>query len=207
MISKYDQSRIAKPFKALLLDVDGVLLQQPKLFSEMYAQKYNVDLKKLLPFYSSPEFLASSVGKYDLKQAILDHQDKWQWPDSVDLLLDEWFEAERFPNRPLLRLVKTLRQQGLKVVIVTQQEKYRSNYLKKNVFRGCYDKFFVSCDFGIHKDTVEFWKEVVERLAPLATTELIYFDDKKSLVDLANSVGIDAHVYESADQVERLIRL
>ncbi|HRF28069.1 MAG TPA: HAD-IA family hydrolase [Candidatus Saccharibacteria bacterium] len=192
------------PHKVLLLDIDGVLMQQPKLFSEIYCERYGVSIDKLLPFYSSKEFLDCSIGKYDLKQAIRDHRDKWQYTGDLDSLLSEWFEAERYPNEKLVELVKNLREQGVCVVIVTQQEKYRTAYLKQNVFSDMYDDFFVSCELGLHKDSKDFWDEVLKRLDVSLPGEVLYFDDKQSLVTLAKSVGIDAHLYQSVEQVKKL---
>lgn len=65
--------------KTLLLDVDGVLILPPRLYSEIYCAKYGKDLNALTPFYKSQEFKDSSIGKTDLKDAIVAHQDKWQW--------------------------------------------------------------------------------------------------------------------------------
>jgi len=103
-----------------------------------------------------------------------------------------------------VELVKNLREQGVCVVIVTQQEKYRTAYLKQNVFSDMYDDFFVSCELGLHKDSKDFWDEVLKRLDVSLPGEVLYFDDKQSLVTLAKSVGIDAHLYQSVEQVKKL---
>lgn len=190
--------------RVLLLDVDGVLMQQPRLFSEIYTEKHAIPLQQLLPFYSSDEFLNSSIGRYDLKQAIADHQDKWQYKGNIDELLIDWFKAEHFPNNSLLDVVAKLRADGLRIGIATQQEKYRTEYLKQQVFSGMYDDFFVSCELGLHKDAKEFWDQILALLPNVSPEEILYFDDKQSLVDLAHSAGIDAYLYESVEQVKQL---
>jgi HAD superfamily hydrolase (TIGR01509 family) len=198
-----------KPFKVALFDVDGVLILPPKLFSNIYCEKYGVNLENLLPFYASKEFKDCSIGKLDLTEAITIHDDKWHWEGNPAELIDQWLKAENFPNQQLLKIVEELRRQNVKVYIVTQQEKYRAAFLRDIVFKDKFDGFFVSCDFGLHKDTAEFWQEVLIKLKKdvenLEPADIVYFDDKQKLVDVASSQGVKAYLYTRLqDATQRL---
>lgn len=196
-------------FKVVLFDVDGVLIRAPKLFSEVYCQKYNVDSEKLEPFFKSKEFKACSVGAMDLKEAILIHNDKWQWKGDPSELINEWLQAENFPNIDLLNIVKDLREDGIKVYVVTQQERYRKDFLNEIVFKEKFDGFFASCDLGLHKDTAEFWKKILDMLIQndqhLTPEDIFYFDDKQRLVDLAKSLGVNAFLYTNTYDVKKAL--
>ena len=195
-------------FKVVLFDVDGVLIQAPKLFSEVYCEKYNIDLEKLEPFFGSKEFKDCSIGKMDLKEAITLHNDKWQWKEDPGELIAEWMQVENFPNKELLKIAEELREEGIKTYVVTQQEKHRRDFLNKIVFKEKFNGFFASCDLGLHKDTIEFWDKILELLKhnhkDLNPEDIIYFDDKQKLVDLANSVGIRAYLYTSIDDIKKI---
>lgn len=198
-------SNIKKP-KAVLFDVDGVLVLPPLMFSEIYCRRYGKDLTKLEQFYKSKEFQDSLIGKNDLKDAIGAHQDKWQWDGPVDDLLDQWFEAENYPNKHLLSVLDKLRGNSIKVYIVTAQEKYRSAFLKNKIFAGKYDGFLASCDIGLPKHSLEFWQEVVDKIGE-EPKDIIYFDDKESLVEAAKSVGINAYIYQDVKQVLSILKM
>jgi len=195
--------------KIVLFDVDGVLIKPPRLFSEVYCQKYNVNLEKLEHFFESKEFKACSIGEMNLKEAIMIHNDKWQWKGEPSELINEWLQTENFPNIELLKIVESLREDGIKVCIVTQQEKFRKDFLSDIVFKEKFDGFFASCDLGLHKDTSEFWKKILDMLVQndqsLAPENILYFDDKQKLVDLASSVGLEAYLYTSIDDVKKIL--
>ena len=78
----------------LLLDVDGVLALPPKLFSEVYCERYGIDPHKLGRFYASQEFKDALRGRLDLEDAIKAHNDLWQWQGDNKQLIAMWLEAE-----------------------------------------------------------------------------------------------------------------
>lgn len=192
-------------YKVALFDVDGVLLLPPRLFSDIYSEKNGIDPAALIPFYSSKEFQDCSIGKLDLKEAIKIHNDKWQWHGDPAKLIDEWLEAENYPNYELLEVIKNLRNSGTKVYIVTQQENYRAAFLRDHVFTDQFDGFLASCDFGVHKHTPEFWDTVLKQLShdidDLTPENIIYFDDKQKLVDAASAKDIKAYLYTKLTDV------
>lgn len=191
-------------FKAVLFDVDGVLILPPRMFSEIYCEKYGKDLSRLEPFYKSYEFQNALIGKMDLKDAITAHQDKWQWDGDLDQLINEWLEGENYPNQELISIAKELRASGTKVYIVTAQEKYRASFLRDKVFAGIYDGFLASCDIGFPKHAEEFWQEVI-RTVNEDPAGIAYFDDKPSLVELTKGLGINAYVYTDVESVKKIV--
>jgi putative hydrolase of the HAD superfamily len=189
-------------YKAVLFDVDGVLIIPPKLFSVRYCEKYGVNAELQEQFYATKEFKDASVGKFDLKDAIRIHNDKWQWHGDVDELLRMWFTAENQTNEPLLKVVEQLRSNGSKAYLATQQEKYRAQFLRDEVFKNKIDGMFVSCDIGYNKHENHFWKAILNQLQPLKPSEIAYFDDRQSLSDLAKEHGIAAFLYNDALEVQ-----
>lgn len=192
-------------YKVVLFDVDGVLVVPPKPFSEQYCEAYGVDAELQERFYATKEFKDSSLGKFDLKEAVRAHNDKWQWHGDIDELLRMWFEGENYPNEPLLEIVAQLRADGAKVYLATQQEKYRKAYLAE-VFEGKVDGMFCSCDIGYNKHEDHFWSAVLRQIekmdASVRPADIAYFDDRQSLVDLARKHGVSAFVYESPEKVK-----
>lgn len=191
-------------YKAVLFDVDGVLILPPRPFSKIYCEKYSKDLAKLEPFYKSDEFQNALLGKVDLKDAITAHQDKWRWDGDLDELINQWLEGENYPNNDLLAVVDELRANGTKVYIVTAQEKYRASFLRDKVFAGKYDGFLASCNIGLPKHTVDFWQEIILQVNE-DPTDIIYFDDKQSLVELASSLGINAYLYTNVESAKQAL--
>lgn len=198
--------------KLALFDVDGVLIIPPKLFSEQYCKKYGVDPERQRQFYATQEFKDATTGKTDLLDAIRTHQDLWQWHDDPKLLLDMWLEAENYPNKELFSVVSELHDRGVGTYIVTQQEKYRTAFLKDKVFKDLpFDGMFSSCEIGFEKHDAQFWEAVLAKIRNehpgIESHEIVYFDDRSNLVELAKTFGIDAYAYESARQVEQILGL
>ncbi|MGB4758555.1 MAG: HAD family hydrolase [Candidatus Saccharimonadales bacterium] len=193
-------------YKIVLLDVDGVLLLPPKMFSAQYCEKYGVGSELQGQFYATKEFQDASVGKFDLKEALRIHNDKWQWQGDTDELLQMWFEGENYPNNPLIDIVEQLRANGTKVYLATQQEKYRKTYLEDVIFKDKVDGIFCSCDIGYNKHDSQFWEAVLDHVktidASIEPADIVYFDDRQNLVDLAREHGIAAFVYETPEQVQ-----
>ena len=194
-------------YKVVLLDVDGVLIIPPKLFSQQYCEKFGKNEALLENFYSTKEFKDSSLGKFDLKEAIRMHNDLWQWDGEPEEVLDMWFNAEREPNTELLETMQLLRNQGVPIYLASQQEKYRASYLRDVVFANKVDGTFFTCDIKFGKNDDSYWEAVLHELTnmhpDITPGEMIYFDDRASLVEKANEFGISAFLYQNNDEVKK----
>jgi putative hydrolase of the HAD superfamily len=190
--------------KVLLIDADGVLLINEKIFSHQYAEEQGIEAEQLEPFFHGA-FRQATVGKADLKGLIAAHRDLWQWEGTADELMDKWFAAESNVDKKLVAILQSIRAAGTKVYLTTDQEKYRAAYLREKLFEDQLDGFFVSCDLGYEKIQPEFWRAVLHRLPGIKPSEIIYFDDSLSKVDAARAAGIDARLYTDRTQVEDLL--
>ena len=196
-------------YKVMLFDVDGVLIIPPKLFSQQYCERFSKNEELLENFYSTKEFKDSSVGKFDLKDAIRLHNDLWQWDGEPYELLNMWFEAESQPNTELVNATQILRKSGVPLYLVTQQEKYRAAYLCDVVFEGKIDGMFCTCDIGFGKNEDSYWEVVLAELKnkypEITPDEIIYFDDRLSLVEKAKEFSINAYIYKNNDEAINLL--
>ncbi|MFZ2887163.1 MAG: HAD-IA family hydrolase [Minisyncoccia bacterium] len=188
--------------KAILFDADGVVIKKrDRFFSERFAEKQEVPLSDVLPFFKN-EMLQAFVGKADIKQALTTYLPKWKWNDSVDDFLAYWFGEESPRDEGVIAYVQELRQKGTRCYVATDREKYWAEYLlETSGLKKDFDGFFFSYDIGHEKDAPEFFEEVLSRLE-LKPEEVQYWDDDQKNVDVAKALGIDARFYSNLEELK-----
>ena len=72
------RSNLMEKIQVLLLDADGLVLQQARYFSEVYSQEYGVSTEVLMRFFRGV-FRECQQGKADLKQELVSVLKEWQW--------------------------------------------------------------------------------------------------------------------------------
>lgn len=180
--------------KVLLLDGDGVTIKQHRYFSDMYAEKNNVPIEKITPFFKD-KFSACQKGQADLKKEIEPYLKDWKWDRSADEFLKLWFETETQPDQEVLDFAQTLRSKGITVYLATDQEKYRAEYMNNQLgFSKYFDGTFYSCDVGHRKSEKEYFEYILQDLKA-SPAEVAYLDDDKENIQIAKQLGIDAKVY------------
>ncbi len=190
--------------KALLIDGDGATIKKTKYFSDVYAEEYNIPEAKLRPFFKD-KFRMCQRGKADLKEEVTPYLKGWGWKGTVDEFLDYWFHTQTIPNQPVLDLLKDIRGRGVKCYLVTDQEKYRANYISNNLkFKEYFDELYYSCDLGYSKSQKEFFEVIIKKLN-LKPEEIIYWDDED--IEMAKEVGINASVYTSFQNFQEEVNL
>ena len=181
--------------KTILFDADGVTLKrQTEYFSERFAREYNVPLVEVVSFFKN-EFRLCQQGKADLKEELSKKLPAWGWQKSTDDFLLYWFTTDTIPNDAVMSEVENFRRQGTKCYLVTDQEKYRAEYLRDTLnFKNRFDGCFFSCELGYSKSEPAFFATVIIQLN-LPPDEIVYWDDDQKNVDAAESLGIDARFY------------
>jgi putative hydrolase of the HAD superfamily len=190
--------------KALLIDGDGATIKKGKYFSDVYAEEYHISEEKLRPFFKD-KFKMCQRGKADLKHEITPYLAGWGWKGTVEEFLEYWFHTQTIPNQPVLDSLKEIKARGIKCYLVTDQEKYRANYISNELrFKEYFDELFYSCDLGYSKSQKEFFEIIIKRLN-LKPEEIIYWDDED--IEMAKEVGINASVFTSFQNFQEEVNL
>lgn len=192
----------------VLFDADGVLTLPEEVFSVVYARSHGLDNELFETFFRT-EWRDFVTGKRDLKQAITENPELWQWPGDADGLLEYWFKTEDVRNESLITLIREMGQQGISCYLATEQEKYRAAYMKEVMFNGLFVDHFVTADIGCTKSEPEFYEAILKQLRAnkpeLCPDDVMFFDDSQSKIDTALSVGLDARLYTGVDAVRSAI--
>ncbi len=191
--------------KAIIFDADGVLVHREKYFSELLEEEYGVPLNKSLEFFNG-EFVDCLVGKKDLKKILPKYLKDWGWEKSLEELLTYWFERESKRDEELMDYIAKLHDKGIKIYIGTNNEKYRTEYLRDKMGLGqIAHKVYGSGHVGYAKPDHNFFKFILDDQG-LKKTEVLFWDDDEENVQAAKEFGIKAEVYKEFEEFKKVIR-
>ncbi len=181
--------------KIVLFDVDGVLIREGEMFSRRYCRDFHLSIEKMLPFFHGI-FQECMLGRADLKQILHQYVAEWGWQRSIDELLEYWFGAENDVDATVLETVATLRKNGIRSFIATNNEKYRVMYLWERLgFRNHFDGVFSSSGVGVKKPAPEFFESVSQSLAAYSKQEILLCDNEPQNIDAARQYGFQTHLF------------
>ena len=194
--------------KYILFDADGVVINS-ELFSIQYQKQFGISNDKMLPFFKGI-FQDCLVNKADLKKVVLPYLKNWKWTGTVDEFLQFWFKAEHHIDKKMIELIKTLQNRGIKCYLATNQEKYRTEYMKNKMgFKNIFDHIFSSVEIGFKKPEREFYEFIfnwINKMGDVAKDEIFYTDDSQKSIDMATAFGINSHFYTNFDNFAKQIK-
>ncbi|MBU0978371.1 HAD-IA family hydrolase [Patescibacteria group bacterium] len=187
--------------KAIIFDTDGMVVIT-NMFSVKFCEEYQVSYEVVLPFFKN-EFQPCLIGEADLKEQIKPYLEKWGWKKSVDDFLEYWFKAEHNIDKRVTDLIEKLRLVGVKCYLATNQEKYRTEYIRNQMGLGkIFDKIFSSAEVGFKKPQSEFFDKVMNEIG-LEKNEVQFWDDTEKNVLGAKDFGIDARQYRNFEEFQK----
>ncbi|MBI4085089.1 MAG: HAD-IA family hydrolase [Candidatus Liptonbacteria bacterium] len=188
--------------KAILFDADGVVLKKYKEYfvSQYFAREYNAPADEINAFFEN-DFRACQRGKLDLKEELVKHLPGWNWPNGVAAFLEYWFTSDAILDPEVMNEIEKIREKGFKCYLVSDQEKYRANYLAERLdLKNKFAKCFFSYELGYLKSQPEYFAEIF-KITGLKPEEFAYFDDDQKNVDVAASLGINSRLYTKLDDI------
>ncbi|HVI69005.1 MAG TPA: hypothetical protein VM581_00950 [Magnetospirillaceae bacterium] len=195
--------------KALLLDADGVTILAPQPYSFTYAEQQGLNPASIEPFFKGP-FQEALRGKANLKELISQHHDTWKI-DNPDQFLRDWFAAENVPAIAIQSIITECQSKGTPVFLATNQESYRTTYLREVMFPHVFNGMLVSCELGFTKNEPGFWQaalsEIAKSIPGIIPSEILYFDDSETYITSAAHAGIDARLFEGPHQIREVMGL
>ncbi len=180
--------------KAIIFDLDGMVHHSDGYFSIHIAKKYGIGEDVISEFFKK-EFEKCLIGKADLKTELKPYLEKWNFPADIDEFLKLWFEFGMFDNE-MLELVKELKNNSVKCILVTNNEKYRIEYYKEIL--QVFDKVIASFDIGFKKPSKEMIDYVLDYLQ-LEPNEILFCDDKQEFIEKAKLFGFRTHLYKDIE--------
>ncbi len=190
--------------KAILVDGDGMAIIKTKYFSEIFAKEYNVPEEKIRPFFKD-KYRACQKGRADLKVELVPFLKEWGWQGTDQDFLNYWFVNNTKADEKFIGFLQTLRATGIKCYLVSDQEKYRAEYISNELhFKGYFDDCFYACDLKFDKSQKEFFEVVIKKLN-LYPKEILFYDDED--IEMAKEVGINANIYKDFENFKRDVEI
>jgi len=181
--------------KAILFDTDGVVIKREKYFSQRLSDDFGIPTEKVMAFFRN-EFQNCTIGKADLKKELPKYFNVWKWEKSTEALLDYWFGSESDVNREIVKIIENLRGKNIKCYLCTNNEKYRTEYLRDKLkLNKIFDAIFSSSEVGYLKENKNFWKVIYNNLPKLSKSDILVVDDDQKNIDSAKEFGFSGQLY------------
>lgn len=191
--------------KAILIDLDGVIIHRDGFFSNHLARRQGIELESVLPFFQG-EFKECLTGKKNLRDVITPWLVKWQWNGDVNSFLNFWFETESQVDQQILEDITKLRDQNIKVFLATDNEINRINYVLDNLnLRKYFDDIYGSAILGHKKKSPQFWEVALARIPELKPEEILFIDDDPENAEVAAKFGLHTHVFAKGGKLQEVL--
>lgn len=188
----------------LLFDADGVIINA-KMFSKHLADDFGITTEMTKEFFTTvfPDCLE---GKADLREAVQPFLVQWGWQKSVDEFLSYWFSSEHVVDEKLIAEIQKIRSAGIACYVATNQERYRTEYMKNEMMFGTwFDGIFSSAQLGYKKPKTEFYSKIAELLQVVEKDSVWFFDDTEANIAGAKGYGFNAVLYTGFPDFKKLV--
>lgn len=192
--------------KAVVYDLDGMVLTAPRLYTEELELKYGIPIRESL-FSSDRRYLDCKKGKITLDEFLKPYYKKWKKYPKVDLSFEDakkdWFDFSRI-NSEVVEIAKKLKRKEMINLILTNNTRERIDYLDKKYNLSETFEIIGSYDLGVLKPDPAFYK-VLEEKYNLKPEEVLIFDDKEENIEELKKFGFKAEIYHSIDDFKKIL--
>ncbi|MBU1039245.1 HAD-IA family hydrolase [Patescibacteria group bacterium] len=190
--------------QAVIFDLNGVFIISPKL-SDRVHKDFGLTTQEFLPALFS---IMDQVRKPKAGPAFTYWQpylQKWGINLNEPEFWDYWFKGE-VPNQAMINLAKKFRQQGLKIIILSNNFKERAEFYQSYPWLNeIADKIYFSWQTGLVKPDIKAWQLVLTD-NNLKAENCLYFDDQAKNLAAAESLNIPNFAFTNATNTNSLIQ-
>ena len=193
--------------KALMVDVDGVIVKHPnpKGWSANLAADLGLRAEDLQAAFFQQHFDDVARGRATLRERLAPALAEIAPDLTCDRLCDYWFEQDSSLDLVLLDQLAVVRGQGIQVHLATVQEHERANYLwTRMALHSRFDAMHYAAAIGYVKPEAEFYA-AIETTTGFLPHELFFIDDRADNVEAARSRGWYAEVWTGTDRLADLL--
>ena len=163
-----------------------------------------------------PFFEIYSATRHDYDRGLTDFRQHWQaFCDAAGVKLGP-AQVERIAemetlmwlrvNPEALALAREIKAQGVRIAILSNMPHDLLAYVRREY--DWLDEFEVkiwSCEFGVTKPDLAIYRACLDALA-CEPERTLFFDDRAKNVEAARDVGMEAHIFESAEQARAIVQ-
>jgi putative hydrolase of the HAD superfamily len=185
------------PVKALMVDVDGVIVvhPDPKGWSVNLERDLGLSAERLQACFFKLHFGDVILGRAGLHERLGPVLEEIAPGLSSQTLANYWFEQDSRLDHDLLEQLAAMRSQGVALHLATVQEHERADHLWRTVgLNTRFDAMHYAADLGCAKPAAAFFAEV-ERRTGFAGPELFFIDDRVENVEAARARGWQAALW------------
>jgi putative hydrolase of the HAD superfamily len=184
------------PIKALMVDVDGVLVDGRPEDGRRWDTSIEEDLgftsDALQEQFFAPYWEDIVLGRVGLMEHVMTALREIAPQVSPAQLVAYWFERDSRLVAPLLAELSLVRSAGIRVFLATNQEHLRAAYLMEKLGLADHvDGIFYSARLGAQKPDIEFFAKV-QAAVELCGEEMLLIDDSRQNVEAAREAGWQA---------------
>lgn len=184
------------PIKALMMDVDGVLVdgrpEDGRPWHASLEEDLGVSVHALHEHFFAPCWENIVLGRTGLMVQMETALQKIAPHVSPDKLVSYWFEKDSRLMAPLLSELSQARSTGIRVYLATNQEHLRAAYLMNTLGLAEHaDANYYSARLGVKKPDTEFFARV-QAAVGLHNEEMLLIDDSSENVEAALRAGWQA---------------
>ncbi len=196
------------PWDAVVFDYGGVLCYPPSQQDLAdFARSSGLDAATFLQLYSETrDYYGRSAAGYSQRwQNAANAAGVQVAQDAVKQFIDKESDLWTRPNPDVLALASSIKAAGCRIAILSNM-----TFELLAILRTKFDwlqEFEVqiwSCEHGCAKPDETIYRSSLADLG-CEPTRALFFDDRPRNVEAAKRIGIQAHVFESADQARAIV--
>ena len=188
------------PLKALMVDVDGVVVvPRPGGWAADLETDLGLPVATLQAHFFKPHWDDIANGRARL-------HDRLAPMLTSQALADYWFARDAQLDETLLADLAALRATGVALHLATVQEHERAAYLWETLgFRDRFDAIHYSADIGCGKPDPAFFAAVEARTG-FAAADLALIDDRPANVEAARAAGWGGILWDGTQRLADVLR-
>ena len=181
------------PLKALMVDVDGVLIvhPDPKGWSSNLERDLGLPATLLQEAFFKPHWADILHGRAELLERLGTVLSEIAPHLSADQLVRYWFANDAHLNHNLLAQLAEVRARGVELHLATVQEYQRANYLWNTLdLRTQFDKMHYAANLGWAKPAPQFFAEIEARTGYEGTNCFLSMIGQRTFYPRASVAGM-----------------
>ncbi len=190
--------------RAVIFDLNGVFIVSRRL-SDRFNEDFGVPKDEFMLTLNEVMSKVRLPNAGDAYEHWKPHLNEWGVDLNSEEFYDYWFNAESI-NTELIDVAKDFKSKGLKLIILSNNLRERTEYYYKKFPRlfAMFDQAYFSWQTGFIKPDKRGFDLLLQE-SNLRPEECIYFDDRRENIVLAKSLGFEAHLYDGVSGVAATI--